>query len=95
VAHRSSLTSGCSVVDEASAQLPAEIAVGHRVGDDPGLARRPLQVRTKFCGLHRLRVAVPGTRRHVSSPAGGPLIVATLRREDAALAAAHVPSRRS
>ena len=33
------------VLDTAIDSLPVEIAVGHRVGDDPGLVRRDLQVR--------------------------------------------------
>ena len=39
-----------TVLDQAIAQLPAEIAVGHRDGDDPGLVRRPLQVRCDSAG---------------------------------------------
>jgi hypothetical protein len=35
-----------AVLDTAIGALPAEIAVGHRVGDDPALAARPLQVRS-------------------------------------------------
>ncbi len=38
------------VLDQAIAQLPAEIALGHRCGDDPGLARRAVQVRTDSAG---------------------------------------------
>jgi hypothetical protein len=34
------------VLDAAIAGLPAEIAVGHQVGDDPSLIRRPVQVRS-------------------------------------------------
>jgi len=34
------------VLDAAIDGLPAEIAAGHGVGDDPGLVRRPLQVRS-------------------------------------------------
>ncbi len=34
-----------AVLDEAIGQLPAEIAAGHRHGDDPGLAGRAVQVR--------------------------------------------------
>jgi len=33
-----------TVLDQAISQLPAEIAVGHRAGDDPGLVRRPVRV---------------------------------------------------
>jgi Transposase DDE domain group 1 len=39
-----------AVLDAAIAQLPAEIAVGHRVGDDPTLVRRAIQVRTDSAG---------------------------------------------
>lgn len=39
-----------TVLDQAIGQLPEEIAVGHRVGDDPALARRAVQVRTDSAG---------------------------------------------
>ncbi|CAN5800306.1 hypothetical protein BH24ACT5_BH24ACT5_23360 [soil metagenome] len=39
-----------SVLDRAIAQLPGEIAVGHRGGDDPTLVSRPVQVRTDSAG---------------------------------------------
>jgi Transposase DDE domain group 1 len=39
-----------AVLEAAIAQLPAEIAVGHRVGDDPGIVRRAVQVRTDSAG---------------------------------------------
>ena len=39
-----------ALLDAAIAGLPAEIAVGHRRGDDPGLVRRPIQVRTDSAG---------------------------------------------
>jgi hypothetical protein len=39
-----------TVLDQAIAQLPAEIAVGHRPGDDPSLVRRQVQVRTDSAG---------------------------------------------
>jgi hypothetical protein len=39
-----------AVLDQAIGQLPAEIAVGHRVGDDPSLVRRRVQVRTDSAG---------------------------------------------
>ena len=39
-----------AVLDAAIAQLPAEIAVGHRAGDDPALVRRAIQVRTDSAG---------------------------------------------
>jgi hypothetical protein len=39
-----------TVLDQAIAQLPAEIAVGHRSGDDPSLVRRNVQVRTDSAG---------------------------------------------
>jgi Transposase DDE domain group 1 len=39
-----------TVLDQAIAQLPAEVAVGHRDGDDPSLVRRPLQVRCDSAG---------------------------------------------
>jgi Transposase DDE domain group 1 len=38
------------VLEAAIAQLPAEIAVGHRPGDDPGMVRRAVQVRTDSAG---------------------------------------------
>src|SRR5215207_8789552 len=37
-------------LDAALAQLPEEIAVGHRAGDDPALVRRPVQVRVDSAG---------------------------------------------
>lgn len=39
-----------AVLDAAIAQLPPEIAVGHRRGDDPALVRRQIQVRTDSAG---------------------------------------------
>jgi hypothetical protein len=39
-----------AVLDEAIAQLPAEIAQGHRDGDDPALVRRAVQVRCDSAG---------------------------------------------
>ena len=39
-----------TVLDQAIAGLPAEIAAGHRLGDDPALVRRPLQVRADSAG---------------------------------------------
>ncbi len=39
-----------TVLDAAMAQLPDDIAVGHRVGDDPALVRRAVQVRTDSAG---------------------------------------------
>jgi len=39
-----------SLLDAAIAQLPEEIAVGHRLGDDPALVRRSVQVRTDSAG---------------------------------------------
>jgi hypothetical protein len=38
------------VLDAAIDQLPAEIAVGHRAGNDPSLLRRRVQVRTDSAG---------------------------------------------
>ena len=67
-----------TVLDQAIAQLPAEIAVGHRDGDDASLVRRPIQVRTDSAGCtdfvwhcHRRNIGFaviarnkrPGTRR--------------------------------
>jgi hypothetical protein len=40
------------VLDAGIAQLPADVAVGHRCGDDPTLAQRPLVVRTDSAGSH-------------------------------------------
>ena len=54
-----------TVLDQAIAQLPAEVAVGHRDGDDPSLVRRPLQVRCDSAGMHRLRVALPRSQRRL------------------------------
>jgi len=39
-----------AVLDQAIGQLPEEIAVGHRPGDDPCLVRRAIQVRTDSAG---------------------------------------------
>jgi Transposase DDE domain group 1 len=39
-----------AVLDHAIAQLPEEIAAGHRAGDDPSLVRRPVQVRVDSAG---------------------------------------------
>jgi hypothetical protein len=39
-----------AVVDAAIAQLPADVAVGHRVGDDPGLVRERIVVRADTAG---------------------------------------------
>jgi hypothetical protein len=39
-----------AVLDDAIAHLPEEIAVGHRVGDDPALVRRGIQVRVDSAG---------------------------------------------
>ncbi len=39
-----------ALLDAAIAGLPAEIAAGHRPGDDPKLVRRPIQVRTDSAG---------------------------------------------
>ncbi|MGH9213469.1 MAG: transposase [Acidimicrobiales bacterium] len=39
-----------TVLDQAIAGLPAEIAVEHREGDDPALVRRDIQVRTDSAG---------------------------------------------
>jgi hypothetical protein len=39
-----------TVLDAAIAQLPAEVAVGHRRGNDPALVRRQVQVRTDSAG---------------------------------------------
>lgn len=39
-----------TVLDQAIGQLPDEIAVGHRAGDDPALVRRAVQVRTDSAG---------------------------------------------
>jgi hypothetical protein len=41
------------VLDHAIGQLPAVIAVGHRPGDDPALARRAVRVRTDSAGCTR------------------------------------------
>jgi Transposase DDE domain group 1 len=39
-----------AVLDQAIAQLPAEIAVGHHCGDDPSVVRRAVQVRVDSAG---------------------------------------------
>jgi hypothetical protein len=41
-----------SVLDGGIAQLPAVVAVGHGVGEDPTLVQRPLVVRTDSAGSH-------------------------------------------
>jgi Transposase DDE domain group 1 len=45
-----SITDHVAVLDEAIGQLPEQVAVGHRAGDDPALVRRPVQVRTDAAG---------------------------------------------
>jgi hypothetical protein len=45
------------VLDEAIAQLPPQIAVGHRFGDDPSLARRPVVIRADSAGCTERFVA--------------------------------------
>ena len=45
-----SIADHVALLDEAIAQLPAEVAVGHRRGDDAALVRRPLQVRCDSAG---------------------------------------------
>jgi len=45
-----SITDHVAVLDQAIAQLPAEIAAGHQLGDDPALVRRGVQVRTDSAG---------------------------------------------
>jgi DDE family transposase len=45
-----SIADHVAVLDQAIAQLPAEIAVGHRRGDDPTLVRRRVQVRVDSAG---------------------------------------------
>jgi Transposase DDE domain group 1 len=44
------ITDHVAVLDEAIAQLPEEIALGHRPGDDPSLVRRAIQVRVDSAG---------------------------------------------
>ena len=46
----SSIEDHLSVLDAAIAQLPAEIAAGHCVGDDPAVAARTVRVRTDSAG---------------------------------------------
>jgi hypothetical protein len=60
-----------AVLDAAIAQLPDEMAVGHRPGDDPSLVRRGLPGACRLGRLHRLRVASPGPQRRLRG--GGPL----------------------
>jgi hypothetical protein len=45
-----SIADHVAVLDQAIAQLPDEVAVGHRPGDDPSLVRRGLQVRVDSAG---------------------------------------------
>lgn len=45
-----SIADHVAVLDAAIAQLPEEIAVGHRRGDDPSLVRRAVQVRVDSAG---------------------------------------------
>ncbi len=42
-----------TVLDQAIAQLPADIAAGHHPGDDPALVNRPVWVRTDSAGCTR------------------------------------------
>ena len=42
-----------SVLDDSIGQLPVEIAIGHRPGDDPALVARPVMVRTDSAGCTR------------------------------------------
>ena len=42
-----------TVLDQSIGQLPPEIAVGHRPGDDPDLVARPVMVRTDSAGCTR------------------------------------------
>jgi len=44
------ITDHVAVLDAAIAQLPDEVAVGHRPGDDPSLVRRAVQVRVDSAG---------------------------------------------
>jgi len=50
-----------AVVDDGVSQLPADIATGHRPGDDPGLAERRVVVRSDSAG--GTQVFVDGLRR--------------------------------
>ena len=45
-----SIVDHVAVLDEAIGGLPEQVAVGHRAGDDPGLVRRSVQVRTDAAG---------------------------------------------
>ena len=54
-----------TVLDQAIAQLPAEIAVGHRAGDDPALVRRPVQVRVDSAGCTDFVWQRPGSQRRL------------------------------
>jgi len=45
-----SIADHVALLDAAIAQLPAEIALGHRLGDDAGLVARAVQVRTDSAG---------------------------------------------
>ena len=45
-----SIADHVTVLDQAVGQLPVEIAAGHHDGDDPGLVRRAVQVRTDSAG---------------------------------------------
>lgn len=42
-----------TVLDQAIGQLPDDVAAGHHAGDDPGLVRRAIQVRTDSAGCTR------------------------------------------
>ena len=46
-----------TVLDDSIAQLPVEITLGHRPGDDPGLVARPVMVRTDSAGCTRTFIA--------------------------------------
>ena len=54
-----------AVLDQAIAQLPAEIAVGHRDGDDPSAGASPGAGALRLGRVHRLRVALPRSQRRL------------------------------
>jgi len=68
------------VLDAAIAQLPAEIAVGHRPGDDPSLVRRQIHVRVDSVGRRRRTryTITPRGRKALaewlSQPGDGPVL---------------------
>ena len=87
-----------TVLDQAIAQLPAEVAVGHRDGDDPSLVRRPLQVRCDSAGctdfVWRCRDRNVGFAVVARSNASIHAAISRIAADDDAWAASAPPRRR-